>query len=95
MTCGAGCENVSSTALRLTSRPVRHLSVTSSTLPVRAGDQRQSLSYLAANFTFGSHAGVLMDCVTKGRLGSGQGCNERKVSGRGVCSGCGVSLPCS
>ena len=31
------------------------------------------------------------DCVTKGRLGSGQGCNERKVSGRGVCSGCGVT----
>ena len=64
MTCGAGCENVSSTALRLTSRPVRHLSVTSSTLPVRAGVQRQSLSYLAANFTFGSHAGVLMNRAT-------------------------------
>ena len=31
------------------------------------------------------------DCVTKGRLGSGQGCNERKVAGRGVCSGCGIA----
>ena len=46
----AACENVSSTALRLSSPPVRHLRVTSSTLPVRAGDQRQSLSHLTANF---------------------------------------------
>ena len=30
--------------------------------------------------------------VTKGRLGSGQGCNERKVTyGAGVGSGCGVT----
>ena len=39
----------------------------------------------------GEAAGDGVDCVTKGRLGSGQGCNERKVSGRGVGSGCGVT----
>jgi len=39
-------------AVRLTSPPVRHLRVTSNTLPVRADDhqQRQSLSYLTARF---------------------------------------------
>ena len=49
--CGIACENVSSSALRLTSSPVRHLLVTSSTLPVLADEQRQSLSNLTVNFS--------------------------------------------
>jgi len=51
MYAAVGCENVASSAVRLTSSPVRNLRVTSSTIPVLADEQRQSLSNLTADFS--------------------------------------------